>query len=103
MKVYYEGDLSDWKSVAFYDEEGTLLHVYAAQITIVVNRPTVVELDFGRNVDPDRRERQAELIPKPGQAKSSGVCPDCKGTGEYRGFSVVEPCRTCKASEQNSR
>jgi len=25
----------------------------------------------------------------------AGLCPDCRGTGEYRGLIVVEPCRTC--------
>jgi hypothetical protein len=26
---------------------------------------------------------------------SKRVCPDCNGTGEYRGLMVVEPCRRC--------
>jgi hypothetical protein len=25
-------------------------------------------------------------------------CPDCRGTGEYVGFTVVEPCRACGGS-----
>lgn len=24
-----------------------------------------------------------------------GVCPDCKGTGKYRGLIKVEDCQTC--------
>jgi len=27
--------------------------------------------------------------------KISDSCPDCKGTGEYRGLHIVEPCQTC--------
>lgn len=23
------------------------------------------------------------------------ICPDCKGSGEYVGFSVVDDCKTC--------
>lgn len=27
---------------------------------------------------------------------SPAICPDCKGTGEYRGLITIEPCRTCR-------
>ena len=27
--------------------------------------------------------------------RETPVCPDCKGTGEYRGLLTIEPCRTC--------
>jgi len=27
-------------------------------------------------------------------------CPDCLGTGEYRGLSTIEPCETCKGLGQ---
>lgn len=26
---------------------------------------------------------------------SEPICPECNGTGEYRGLNVVEPCRAC--------
>lgn len=26
----------------------------------------------------------------------SEICPDCNGTGEYRGLNTVEPCATCQ-------
>lgn len=29
-------------------------------------------------------------------------CPECKGTGIYRGFSKIEPCRTCTGSQKNA-
>jgi uncharacterized paraquat-inducible protein A len=91
VKVYYTGDLSDWMTVQFYDEEGTVLHVYAAQITIAVEIPTIVELDFGKNADPNARFRRAELIAKPITS-----CPECKGTGEYVGFTRVTACNRCE-------
>jgi len=29
------------------------------------------------------------------RATKSDTCPDCKGSGEYRGFTAVEPCDRC--------
>ena len=30
---------------------------------------------------------------------SANVCSDCKGTGVYVGFSLIEPCRKCKGAK----
>jgi hypothetical protein len=79
--------LSDWKSVAFYDEEGTLLHVCAG-----CEQADSCGTDFGRSIPTD--ERQAELIlvwcvPRLQAPENTRI---------QRGRTVSN-----KASEQNSR
>lgn len=32
-------------------------------------------------------------------SNQSTPCPDCKGTGQYVGFSIIEPCRSCNGSK----
>lgn len=63
-------------------------------------------LDFQSLVD-DAHKRYLTVLrthPEPifGLVKfddsDSGRCPDCRGTGEYRGLIVIEVCGTCQGS-----
>ena len=34
-------------------------------------------------------------VAKPVKYDHFMLCPDCRGSGEYKGFNTIEPCRTC--------
>lgn len=40
-----------------------------------------------------RRKNRIECL-----ARERIVCPDCRGSGKYIGFTVIEPCRACHGS-----
>lgn len=37
-------------------------------------------------------------VAPPGECRMILECPDCKGTGKYHGFTVIEDCRKCQGS-----
>lgn len=99
MKVYIEGDLADWRNCRFYDADGDrLLNLVSAHITIGVDAVTRVGLDFGP-FSSQEQFQSAELVQRPTfcttQQREKLTCPDCKGTGQYQGFTKVETCGTC--------
>ena len=61
MRVYVEGDISNWADVSFYDADtGLQVTARAAQLTIEVNEITKVDLDFGNGT-----MERADVVAKP--------------------------------------
>lgn len=72
---------------------GTVQEVHSDGTATILLDPILPDEFKDPNGDWPRRDR----LPTDGDDIEDAVttCPECKGTGEYRGFTKVEPCTAC--------
>lgn len=78
--------------------EVAVLNAYSKPAAKILRDNGIEYTTFTYTVDPVAKAITSIEVREPGE--STPTCPDCHGTGEYRGLNAVEPCRTCRKAVQ---